>query len=101
MAVQLVDADSSSDAAQGPRDDDGIIGVTEYWNEVRYQVDRERQVGEQEDESYPNARGLVLVGRNTAQQPQQVRQQPQRHSEHAAFGSAYGERRHEHEPRHA
>jgi hypothetical protein len=75
VAAQRVGAGPPDDRPQDQGHDDHVVGVPEDGDEVRHQVDRRGQVAEQQHQAQPHATGQRPVGRQTAQQPQQVGQQ--------------------------
>lgn len=78
-----VDADrvepgTAAEAAQDGGDDDGVVGVPEDVDEVRHQVDGQREVGQQQPKPDADAAGECLVSGQSPDEAQDVGQQPQR-----------------------
>ena len=84
MRAQRLHADPTYDGAQHEDHYDRVVGVPEHRHEVRHQVDRQREVAQQQSQSYAHPARQVRVARQPGQQPHQVRQDPQALAEQPA-----------------
>lgn len=61
MSTNDLRAGVSHHASKDDTDDDGVVGVTEDRDDVGHEVDRQRQVGEEQEQSdtYSSSKGAV------------------------------------------
>jgi hypothetical protein len=67
-------AGSARDRPEHEADDDGVVGVAEHRHDVRHEVDRNREVAEQQPEPHTGGTGHAEVSGQAPQQPQEVGQ---------------------------
>jgi hypothetical protein len=88
----------ADDPAQHERDEDRVVGVTEDRDEVGDQVDRHRQVGEQQPRTQAHPTGQRWVAREPRDEAEQIRKQPDGVPESAAFGPGQRQEQDEDQP---
>ena len=69
---------STYDGPQHPRDDKDVVGVTGDRDEVGHEVDGQSEIGQQQPEPPPDPARQRAVSRETANQAQNIGQQPDR-----------------------
>ena len=62
----------AGDIAQHERDDDGVVRIADDWDEVRYEVDRQCEIAEEEHQPYVDRFGHCRIGGESVEQSQEI-----------------------------
>jgi hypothetical protein len=95
VAPNSIGSRPADDRAEHDHRDDRVVGVPEHGDEVRDEVEGDREVREQEPQANARAARDVPAHRQVLEQPQRVREQPHRFLQERTARARDEQRRHE------